>query len=83
MTVNGVPAYLLTPEDLPPENRNRLLVHIHGGCYVMQGGEAATTEAIYMAGFGRFKVLSVDYRRPPDSPTRPRSTTASRCGRAR
>src|SRR5688572_30168206 len=22
MTVNGVPAYLLTPEDLPPENRN-------------------------------------------------------------
>jgi len=68
MTVNGVPAYLLTPEDLPRENRNRLLVHIHGGCYVLQGGEAATTEAIYMAGFGRFKVLSVDYRRPPEFP---------------
>ena len=61
-------AYLVTPADLPPENRNRLLVHIHGGCYVLQGGEAATTEAIYMAGFGRFKVLSVDYRRPPEFP---------------
>ena len=43
-------------------------MHIHGGCYVLQGGEAATTEAIYMAGFGRFKVLSVDYRRPPEFP---------------
>jgi acetyl esterase/lipase len=68
LTVNGVQAYLITPENLPPEHRNRLLVHIHGGCYVMSGGEAGTTEAIYMAGFGRFKVLSVDYRRPPEFP---------------
>ncbi len=66
MTVNGVQAYLVTPQDLPTENRNRLLVHIHGGCYVLNGGESGTTEAIYMAGFGRFKVLSVDYRRPPE-----------------
>jgi monoterpene epsilon-lactone hydrolase len=66
MTVNGVQAYLVTPQDLPAENRNRLLVHIHGGCYVLNGGESGTTEAIYMAGFGRFKVLSVDYRRPPE-----------------
>jgi acetyl esterase/lipase len=68
MTVNGVQAYLITPENLAAENRNRLLVHFHGGCYVLSGGEAATTEAIYMAGFGRFKVLSVDYRRPPEFP---------------
>ena len=27
-----------------------------------------TVEAIYMAGFGRFKVISVDYRMPPDHP---------------
>ena len=66
MTVNGVQAHLVTPQDLPAENRNRLLVHIHGGCYVLSGGESGTTEAIYMAGFGRFKVLSVDYRRPPE-----------------
>lgn len=63
MTVNGVAAYLLTPKDLPAENRNRLLVHVHGGCYVMGGGGVA--EGIYMAGFGKFKVLSIDYRRPP------------------
>jgi epsilon-lactone hydrolase len=68
IVVNGAQAYLLTPRVIPPENRNRLLVHVHGGCYVLGGGESATTEAIYMAGFGHFKVLSVDYRRPPEFP---------------
>jgi monoterpene epsilon-lactone hydrolase len=68
LTVNGVNAFLVTPQVIPPENRNRLLIHVHGGCYVLSGGEAGTTEAIYMAGFGHFKVLSIDYRRPPDAP---------------
>jgi monoterpene epsilon-lactone hydrolase len=62
-TVNGVATYMLTPKDIPAENRNRLLVHVHGGCYVMPGSGLA--EGIYMAGFGHYKVLSVDYRRPP------------------
>jgi len=68
LTVNGVNAFMVTPAAIPPENRNRLLVHVHGGCYVLSGGEAGTSEAIYMAGFGHFRVLSIDYRRPPDSP---------------
>jgi monoterpene epsilon-lactone hydrolase len=68
LTINGVNAFMVTPQNMPPENRNRLLVHMHGGCYVLQGGETATSEAIYMAGFGHFRVLSVDYRRPPDAP---------------
>jgi acetyl esterase/lipase len=61
--VNGVHAYMLTPNTIAPENQNRLLVHVHGGCYVMSGGGVA--EGVYMAGFGKIKVLSVDYRRPP------------------
>jgi acetyl esterase/lipase len=68
LTVAGVSAFMVTPQVVPAENRNRLLIHMHGGCYVLSGGEASTTEAIYMAGFGHFKVLSVDYRRPPDAP---------------
>ena len=68
VVLNGVNVYMLTPQVIPPENRNRLLVHVHGGCYVMGGGEAGTSEAVYMAGFGHFKVLSVDYRRPPEFP---------------
>jgi epsilon-lactone hydrolase len=67
-TIDGVKAFMVTPESIPPENRNRLLVHVHGGCYVSFPGESGTGEAIYMAGFGRFKVLSVDYRMPPDHP---------------
>lgn len=68
MTIDGVKAHMVTPETIPPENRNRLLVHIHGGCFVSLPGESGTGEAIFMAGFGRFKVISVDYRMPPDHP---------------
>ena len=66
VVVNGVNAYLLTPETIPPENRNRLLMHLHGGCYMMFGGESAMVEGALLAGYGGFKVLSVDYRRPPE-----------------
>ena len=65
--LDGVRAYSVTPEDIAPENRNRLLIHVHGGCYVLSPGEAGLPEAILMAGFGRFKVLSVDYRMPPEA----------------
>jgi epsilon-lactone hydrolase len=34
-TVNSVATYLLTPNDIPAENCNRLLVHVRGSCYVM------------------------------------------------
>jgi acetyl esterase/lipase len=67
-TVGGVKAYLVTPETIPPQNRNRLLIHVHGGCFVSFPGESGTAEAIYMAGFGGFRVISVDYRMPPDYP---------------
>ncbi len=68
MVVNGIPAYMMTPSDLPAENRDRLLVHLHGGCYMMGGGVAAMYEGAMLAGFGHFRVLSVDYRRPPAFP---------------
>jgi monoterpene epsilon-lactone hydrolase len=66
--IDGVAAFVVTPETLPPENRNRLLIHVHGGCYVSFPGEAGTIEALFMAGFGHFKVISVDYRMPPAAP---------------
>jgi monoterpene epsilon-lactone hydrolase len=39
-----------------------------GGGYVFAPAESATREAILMAGFGKFKVISIDYRMPPDFP---------------
>ena len=64
--LDGVNAHILTPDVIPPENRNRLLIHIHGGCYVNNPGEAGTAEGVMMAGFGGYKVISVDYRMAPD-----------------
>jgi hypothetical protein len=74
-TIDGVKVFVVTPNEIPPENRNRLLIHIHGGCYVLFPGEAGATEAITMAGLEHFKVISVDYRMPPEAYFRPRSTT--------
>jgi epsilon-lactone hydrolase len=68
MTVDGVKAFMVSPDNIPPENQNRLLIHVHGGCYVSFPGESGTIEAVYMAGFGRFRIISVDYRMPPDHP---------------
>ncbi|HLX98168.1 MAG TPA: alpha/beta hydrolase [Roseiarcus sp.] len=66
-TAGGARAFLVTPEAVAPRNENRLLIHIHGGCYVLFPGEAGLPEAIMMAAFGGFRVLSVDYRMPPEA----------------
>ena len=66
--IAGVHCFIVTPAKIPTENRRRLLVHVHGGGYVFGPGEAAIPEAIMMAGYGGFKVISVDYRMPPDFP---------------
>lgn len=66
--MGGVPVFILEPEKLPPRNRHRVLLHLHGGGYVLNPGEAGTREAVYLAGIGGFKVVSVDYRMPPEFP---------------
>jgi acetyl esterase/lipase len=66
--IAGVRVYRVKPQAIAPENRKRLLVHVHGGAYVFFGGEAAAAEAVLMANFGKIEVVSVDYRRPPDFP---------------
>ena len=66
-TIDGVRAFIVTPETVAPENRNRQLIHMHGGCYVLNPGEASLPEAIFMAGFGHIKVISVEYRMPPEA----------------
>jgi epsilon-lactone hydrolase len=65
-TIDGVKVYVLTPESIPEQNRNRLLVHVHGGCYVLGPHLAALPEGIMLSGFGHMKVISVDYRMPPE-----------------
>ncbi|WP_211870220.1 alpha/beta hydrolase [Neoroseomonas terrae] len=66
--IGGVPVFTVTPETLPPENRDRLLLHLHGGGYVLFPGESGAGEAMLMAAHGGFRCISVDYRMPPDHP---------------
>lgn len=67
MTIDGVRAYTITPADMPAANRDRVAIHVHGGCYVLNPREAALPEAMFLAGFGRMKVIAVDYRMPPEA----------------
>ncbi len=66
-TMDGVKVYTLTPADIPAQNQNRLLVHVHGGCYVLNPHLAALPEAIQVAAAARIKTVSVDYRMPPEA----------------
>src|SRR5262249_19612593 len=56
--IGGVNAFVVTPDAIAEANRDRLLVHVHGGGYVLFPGESGTREAILMAGYGRMKVIS-------------------------
>jgi acetyl esterase/lipase len=63
----GVKVFIVTPRTIPADHRDKVLIHVHGGCYVLFPGESGTTEAIMMAGFAHYKVISVDYRMPPEA----------------
>jgi epsilon-lactone hydrolase len=66
-TIDGVRAFIVTPDSFLPDNHHRALIHMHGGCYVFAPGESGLAEAVMMAGFGGFRVISVDYRMPPEA----------------
>ena len=63
----GVKIYTVTPEKVRPENADRTLVQIHGGCYVLNPAEAALPEAMLIAAIGGYRVIAVDYRMPPEA----------------
>ena len=66
-TIDGVRTFVVTPAVILPAHRDQLLLHVHGGCYELFPGESGTSEAILMAGLGHYKVISVDYRMPPEA----------------
>lgn len=66
--VAGVPVFIIEPDRIAAPNRDRVLLHLHGGGYVLNAGEAGIREGILMAAIGKFRVISVDYRMPPEFP---------------
>ena len=65
--MDGVRVHVITPGTMPPANRDKLLINMHGGCYVLFPGLSGAGEAIMMAGIGHYKVIAVDYRMPPEA----------------
>src|SRR6185312_2313135 len=44
------------------------LLGVHGGSFIVGGGEAGLLEAIEMAGSTHIKTIAIDYRMPPEHP---------------
>ena len=65
--IDGVHVAVVTPANgIAPENRNRVLIHAHGGGFFAgRGLVAAKVEALPMAYVARMKVVTVDYRMAP------------------
>lgn len=68
LTVGGVNAYMITPHARVDDKEEILLIGMHGGGYMLFGGEAVLPENLAMAHYSRHKVLAVDYRMPPKDP---------------
>lgn len=66
--IGGVTVREVVPPVIDPANEGRVLLHFHGGAYIIYGGEASISEAVLGATHARTRVLSVDYRMPPEHP---------------
>ena len=66
--IGGVPVETFEPASgIAPENRNRVLINLHGGGFVAGGGgPGGAIESVPIAGEARIKVISVDYRLAPE-----------------
>ena len=66
--VASATVYELIPRAIAPEKLGRAILYIHGGAFVMGGGELAAKAAQPLAAQSATKVYAVDYRMPPDHP---------------
>lgn len=66
--IAGVRCFEIIPKTISAAGANRLLVHVHGGAYVLGSGAGGTLEAILVATACGTRVISIDYRMPPDHP---------------
>lgn len=65
--MGGVPTRVVTPKDgIPARNRDRVLINLHGGGFFEGAGNESLVESIPLAGRGKFKVVTVDYREGPE-----------------
>ena len=66
--MSGVNVYHVTPDNVSDAHEDHLFVHVHGGAYVLFGGEACYGEALVLALGAGIRTVSIDYRMPPNHP---------------
>lgn len=65
-TMAGLPVRIITPPEIPAINRNRVLLNVHGGGFIVDSGSLA--ETIPIAHMAQTKVVAVLYRLAPEHP---------------
>jgi acetyl esterase/lipase len=65
-TIAGVPVRIVTPDNMPAANRDKVLINLHGGGFNSDSG--SYTETIPIAGYTGIKVVGVLYRLAPEHP---------------
>ncbi|RLK56393.1 acetyl esterase/lipase [Stenotrophomonas rhizophila] len=60
--------YVITPENLAPEDESRAILYVHGGGFIVGGDRAAAIAALPLACASGCRVYSIDYRMPVDFP---------------
>jgi len=66
--LGGVPVREIVPKPPLEPRPGKVLMNVHGGGYFMMGGELSVMEGTGLAVAGPYRVVSVDYRMPPDHP---------------
>lgn len=65
-TMAGVPVRVVTPADLSAEDKDKVLLNLHGGGFNSDSG--SYTESIPIASYTKIKVVAVLYRLAPEYP---------------
>jgi epsilon-lactone hydrolase len=65
-TMAGVPVHIVTPENMPEGNKDKVLLNLHGGGFNSDSG--SYTESIPIASYTGIKVVAVLYRLAPEYP---------------
>lgn len=66
-TIQGVYTEVIEPADgVPKAHAKRVLINLHGGGFVMGARTNGQLESIPVAGLGKVRVISVDYRQGPE-----------------
>lgn len=65
-TTAGVRTDIIDPLEIPPSNKDKVLINLHGGGFITDSG--SLIEGIPIANLAKIKVVSVYYRLAPENP---------------